>query len=681
MNRLFDISMSNLVIAFSLLVGSTAIAGPKLICEEPLYNFGEREVGESVEHTFIIKNVGDEPADVKQLRPQCGCAALSTAKEKLAPGAETAMTLKMSLGKRRGPFRKSLAIVSGDDKQDALNLTFEGAVTSTLYVLPERIELGRVEADREITRKVVVAFAQEESVKITNIMSDVDTMVSEVKTLKEGGLYRVTIRIKPRKGSPRIQARVLLYTDSAKHPMIDIPITGSVMVDLAATPNKLFLAGDPNQPVTRYVVVRSPRGKPFEIKEVQCPTTSVKAEVKPMGTVMYRIKLSGLTATPDLDGKSILVKTNISSTPTLQIPLHVRRSTAGQAKPQAQAPPTPRHVKQETLPPSQSPLTPQRIKGRTFLCEDRKADCGKVRIGQPAEHTFRLFNTSSETRHILKVMPGCSYVKVVRFSKDVAPQSWGEVVVSLDTSCCPGIRRSSVVIATDAARKPNVNTWVFCKVLPAIEMKPWKLQFVPQELASGFQPQSIEVVGMYQDEKIALGGIQPSDPMISVTKETIDEHKRFRLNVSVSKDMPAGITRAHADVHVEGSVQKNVRFPITIINEVKLKAEPSSLELFPDENTLQTVEFTIKALDDNTLGVDKVELADTVLNVVPRQIANNAVVIRLKDLKVTRDLNFKHIRVSTNRGELRVPITIGCRSCKKAPDTKTSASSSGQPKT
>ena len=680
MNRVFNVGTFCLSIALSVVVGGTTLAAPKLVCEKPSYNFGEKEACESVEHTFVVKNVGDATADMTKLRASCGCALLNAAQEKLAPGAETSVAVKVSLaGSQCGPIRKGLAIASEGDA-DALTLTLEGTITSTLYVLPERLDLGRVDADKEITRKVIVAFAQEEPVKITKTMADVDTMVSEVKTLKEGGLYRVTVKVKPAKGNPRLDAKVLLYTDSPKHPMVAIPVTGSVMVDLTATPNELVLAGDPGQAVTRYVVILSPSGKPFEVREVQCPTESVKAEVKPMGTVGYRIELSGLTATSDLDGKNVLVKTSMCSAPSLQIALHVSRPAVAQAESQPQAPPTPQRAEVSTLPLPQAPVTAQPIEGAAFLCEDRKAECGDVRMGQPAEHTFRLFNTSADLRHIVSVSPGCSCAKVVRFSKDVAPQAWGEVVVSLDTTGCPGIRRSSVVIATDSPRKPNVNTWVSCKVLPAIEMKPWNLQFAPRDSSAGFQPQSVEVVALYPDEKIALGDVQPSDPLISVAKETIDEHKRFRLNVTVNKDVPAGVAHAHVDVHLEGSAQKNVRLPITVTNEATMKAEPSSLELPANEKTLQNAEFTIRALDGSPLEVKKVELADTVLNAVTQPAANNAVVVQLKDLKVTQDLNLKHIRVSTNRGELRVPITIRCSSCNKAPDTKVSASPSDSPK-
>ena len=336
MNQPLRIAHCSLAATLLFLFSANAIAGPRLTCEEPAYNFGEREEGGSVEHAFVVKNVGDTPVDMKSVKPQCACTVLSVAQDTLPPGAETAITLRVSLGGQRGLIRKTLAIAPGADSQERLTLTFEGAVVSTLYVEPDRLELGHVDADHEVTRSVIVAFAQEEAVKITKTTCDTDLVVSEVKALKDGGLYRVTVRVKPLRGMSTIRARLFLYTDSAKHPLIVIPIAGEAVGDLAAMPSEIILAGDPQQLVTRYLVVVSPRGKPFEIKGVECPTASVKAEVVAMGTAGYRIELSGLTATTDVIGKTVVLKTSLASTPVFHIPLQVTGPfllrTAGQVQ-------------------------------------------------------------------------------------------------------------------------------------------------------------------------------------------------------------------------------------------------------------------------------------------------------------------------------------------------------------
>jgi hypothetical protein len=432
-----------------------------------------------------------------------------------------------------------------------------------------------------------------------------------------------------------------------------------VATDLAATPEEIVVAASTKGPVTRYIVVESPRNKFFEIKGVECPLPSVKVDVKRMetwGTAKYGIEVSGLTPTSDLDSKALLVKTDMPSAPTLRIPLRISRPDT--------SPPANR-----ARPDEETPRKSQDVEEGALRCEEKTADCGKVRIGQSAQHTFRLFNTSNEMQHIVKVTSACSCTKVIGFSKDIAPKSWGEVAVSLDTNGNPGQRWSPILIATDNPKQPELNLAVSCDVLPAIEIKPQALRFAPEKAAADFASQTIEVVGLYPDEKLSLGNIQTSAPMISVATETVEEHKRFRLIVSVSKDAPAGTILARLMIYVEGSAQKLVRLPVTIANEVRMKAEPSVLELPVGNDVLQNPEFVVKVLDGSPLEVKKVELANKELSVTSRRVASDAVAIRLQNIKMTCNMNLRHIVVSTNHGELWVP-TIA-RSCPLKKDQTT----------
>ena len=111
-----------------------------------------------------------------------------------------------------------------------------------------------------------------------------------------------------------------------------------------------------------------------------------------------------------------------------------------------------------------------------FDCKETVIKCGKVRLGQPVQRTIRLFNDSSETRHILKVSPSRSFVKAVDFSKAVAPQSWGEVAVSIDPARKPGVYQACVLIITDYPQRPFINAALSCEVLPAGGAKPQRVK-------------------------------------------------------------------------------------------------------------------------------------------------------------------------------------------------------------
>ena len=125
---------------------------------------------------------------------------------------------------------------------------------------------------------------------------------------------------------------------------------------------------------------------------------------------------------------------------------------------------------------SSSPVvSPSGIAKGGFECKETAIDFGKVRLGQPIHRTIRLFNDSSETRHIVKVTPSRAFVKAVGFSKTVAPQSCGEVAVSIDPAGKPGLYYACVLIETDHPQRSHINPGVSCEVLPGGTSKPQRV--------------------------------------------------------------------------------------------------------------------------------------------------------------------------------------------------------------
>lgn len=301
------------------------------------------------------------------------------------------------------------------------------------------------------------------------------------------------------------------------------------------------------------------------------------------------------------------------------------------------------------------------VKDSALLIAERAIERGKVRIGDRVRCTFHLFNRSGETKHVTNVRPGCSCTKVSGFSRDIAPRSWGEVTVDVDTTGKPGTRTSSVLIETDDPKRPRLNPLVSCWVLPAVETKPERLRFVAEGPTGGFRPQTVQVAGLYDGEKVEIGHVVPSDPMVSVSGPTRTEDGHPRFDVAVDKGIAAGTTLAHLTVYIKGSAQEKIWFPVKVTNERRMKSEPAILTLSPVSGAPQAAEFTVKVVGDGALEVAKVELPGESPQVVQQRVAANAVTVRLTDLKATNVLNGKHISVLTNHGELRVPVVVSAR--------------------
>lgn len=46
---------------------------PKIEVENPEHDFGDLQLNEKAEHTFVIKNVGDADLVILEAKPSCGC--------------------------------------------------------------------------------------------------------------------------------------------------------------------------------------------------------------------------------------------------------------------------------------------------------------------------------------------------------------------------------------------------------------------------------------------------------------------------------------------------------------------------------------------------------------------------------------------------------------------------------
>lgn len=45
------------------------ISAPRMVIEEPTFDFQEVDEGSVLEHAFIIKNTGDQPLEIKKVAP------------------------------------------------------------------------------------------------------------------------------------------------------------------------------------------------------------------------------------------------------------------------------------------------------------------------------------------------------------------------------------------------------------------------------------------------------------------------------------------------------------------------------------------------------------------------------------------------------------------------------------
>ena len=55
---------------------SAAAAAPRLEISQPTYDLGEIFEDQPLEHTFILKNTGDTPLRIQDIKLDCACSAV-----------------------------------------------------------------------------------------------------------------------------------------------------------------------------------------------------------------------------------------------------------------------------------------------------------------------------------------------------------------------------------------------------------------------------------------------------------------------------------------------------------------------------------------------------------------------------------------------------------------------------
>ena len=111
---------------------------PHRIILRAIFDFGERESTEVVEHNYVIRNEGEVSLEITSVRASCGCTAVKPSQNVIAPGAEGTIQARFDLRGRNGMQIKTITVNSNDPKTPVLNLA-EGSIVNALRAQPSTL--------------------------------------------------------------------------------------------------------------------------------------------------------------------------------------------------------------------------------------------------------------------------------------------------------------------------------------------------------------------------------------------------------------------------------------------------------------------------------------------------------------------------------------------------------------
>jgi hypothetical protein len=215
---------------FVCLLASDVWAAPKLVVEQPNFDFGEVLQGQIVHHTFSFRNEGNEPLLIKRVKSSCGCTAALVSARTLAPSERGKVQAKFDSTRFHGSVTKTISLYSNDPEQPVVNLYIKGNVQIPLSVVPSRINLGLVAVGETAAVKLTIENHGDADLRLDEIRtSNPDlTLILPADTLSVGQSAIIEVQLTPRVGQERFSGYVIIPAKGSLKSDLRIPVYANI---------------------------------------------------------------------------------------------------------------------------------------------------------------------------------------------------------------------------------------------------------------------------------------------------------------------------------------------------------------------------------------------------------------------------------------------------------------------
>jgi hypothetical protein len=217
-------------IVLSLFILSTsAYAAPEIFVEHSVFNFGSILQGKTVDHAFIIKNTGDAPLHIKQVKPACGCTAANASSPIIHPGNFAEIKTSFNSAGFQGKVSKTISIETNDPKNPAYQLTLNGLITEEIELTPKQLNFGKVTIGTAKSIQFSIENKSDKPLKVNTIKSSSPsvTIKSGKTAIAAGGKEIFTISAMVKESDRIISGYLSIITDNPTKQTISLPFYGT----------------------------------------------------------------------------------------------------------------------------------------------------------------------------------------------------------------------------------------------------------------------------------------------------------------------------------------------------------------------------------------------------------------------------------------------------------------------
>ncbi|MCS7208023.1 MAG: DUF1573 domain-containing protein, partial [Fimbriimonadales bacterium] len=251
---------------------------PKIVLAALEHDFGEIMQGDTVKHTFVVKNEGDAPLELTSVRPSCGCVTPHFDKV-IEPGKEGKIEAELRSAGFRGMQIKTIQVTTNDPDNPNLTLRLTANIRVAIEVRPSEQIPITLKSDTPTIQEVEVVSNTNTPLELQDVRVNVPFATAEAQKIDDKRT-KITITVNPDAPPGRNTILVTARTNSTATPQVNIAL--NYEKGIVVTPTTVFFGAINSAtplPIERVVTVsRSDKG--FQVKkfEVDDPNIEVKHE-------------------------------------------------------------------------------------------------------------------------------------------------------------------------------------------------------------------------------------------------------------------------------------------------------------------------------------------------------------------------------------------------------------------
>ena len=301
-----------------------SLAGPVIYSPTPVFDFGEADNSQTIEHEFVIENRGTETLEISNVVADCGCTVAQISSRSIAPGESATVGGALRLHGRLGPQNRGIRISSNDPRNPLYIVSFRGTATTLVTIQPTRINARGTASEPIAPQTINVQAALSHPLPIIHLDTGNPHVQAELVPLVEDFQYRIVLTASESLPAGQTHGNLRIFTESEKYPELGVPYTLlNATTDFIVAPEQIVLNARQGQdPVTRQFVVRPGRVADFQITRVTTPDERIEVDIVRLADG-FMVRLRNLVPSPELNGEKIVIETDAEGTAPLEVTFRV----------------------------------------------------------------------------------------------------------------------------------------------------------------------------------------------------------------------------------------------------------------------------------------------------------------------------------------------------------------------